>query len=118
MMIFSEDTKIARSILAMIALYLASLLEVGKSKCMAYSIISSIRALSCSPSLAPVCSEAPSTFRAHQLELSISFHVEEFLLKSRPISAPLKPSEVYIEYRTHLSQSPIESSSLIDRAYV
>ena len=65
MMIFSKDTKIARSILAMIVLYLASLLEVGKSKCMACSIISSIRALSCSPSLTLVCSEALSTFKAH-----------------------------------------------------
>ena len=36
MMIFSEDTEIARSILAMIASYSASLLEAGKSKRMAY----------------------------------------------------------------------------------
>ena len=32
MMIFSEDTKIARSIPAMITSYSASLLEAGKSK--------------------------------------------------------------------------------------
>ena len=40
MMIFSEDTEIARSSSAIIALYLASLLEAGKSKRMACSIIS------------------------------------------------------------------------------
>ena len=39
MMIFSKDTEIARSIPAMIASYSASLLEAGKSKCIACSII-------------------------------------------------------------------------------
>ena len=62
MMIFYEDMKIARSILAMIVSYSASLLEAGKSKRMACSIISSTGALSCSPSPAPVCCESPSTF--------------------------------------------------------
>ena len=69
MMIFSEDTKIARSISTMIASYLASLLEMGKSKRMACSIISPVGALSCSPSLAPFCREMPSTFRVHHPEL-------------------------------------------------
>ena len=70
MMIFSEDTEIARSIPTIIASYSASLLEAGKSKCMACFIISPVGALSYSPSPAPVCREAPSTFRVHQLELS------------------------------------------------
>ena len=61
MMIFYEKTKIARLIPAMITLYSASLLEAGKSKRMACSIISPVRALTCSPSPAPVCREAPST---------------------------------------------------------
>ena len=69
MMIFSEDAEIVRSIPAMIASYSAPLLEAGKSKLMAYSIISSIEALNYSPSPAPVCREAPSTFRVHQSEL-------------------------------------------------
>ena len=72
MIIFSEDTEIARSIPTMIASYSASLLEAGKSKRMAYSIISSVGALSCIPSPTPVCHEAPSTFRVHQSELSRS----------------------------------------------
>ena len=70
MIIFSEDTKIARSILALIALYSSSLLEEGKSKRMACSIISPVEALSCSPSPAPVCREEPSIFGVHQPELS------------------------------------------------
>ena len=70
MIIFSEDTEIARSILAMIASYLASLLEAGKSKCMACFIISLVGALSYSPRSAAVCLEVPSTFRVHQPELS------------------------------------------------
>ena len=70
MMIFSKDTKIGRSSLAIIASYSASLLEVGKSKRMACSIISPVGASSCSPSPAPVYREAPSTFRVHQPELS------------------------------------------------
>ena len=70
MMIFSEDTKIARSIPVMIALYSALLLEEGKSKRMACSIISLVGALSCSPSPAPNCRKVASTFRIHQPELS------------------------------------------------
>ena len=70
MIIFSEDTKIARSILATMSSYSASLLETEKSKHMACFIISLIGALSCSPRPAPVCHEAPSTFRFHQLDSS------------------------------------------------
>ena len=70
MMIFSEDTEIARLIPDMIASYSASLLEAGKSKRMACYIISLIKALSFSPSLTLVCREAPSTFRVHQPKLS------------------------------------------------
>ena len=72
MIIFFKDTEIVRSIPTMMASYSASLLEAGKSKRMAYSIISPIRALSCSPRSAPVCREAPSTFRVHQLDPSSS----------------------------------------------
>ena len=72
MIIFSEDTEIARSISAMISSYSASLLEAGKSKCMACSIIYLVEALSCSPSSALIFREAPSTFRVHQSELSSS----------------------------------------------
>ena len=42
MIIFSKDTKITGSIPAMIASYSALLLETGKSKGMAYSIISPV----------------------------------------------------------------------------
>ena len=69
MMIFSEDTEIARSSPAMIASYSVSLLEAGKFRRMAYSMTSPVGALSCSPRPAPVCREAPSTFRVHQPEL-------------------------------------------------
>ena len=69
MMIFSEDTKIARSILARIASYLASLLDAGKSKYIACSILSPVGALSCKPTPAPVFQEAPSTLRIHQSAL-------------------------------------------------
>ena len=65
MIIFSEDTEIERLIPAMMASYSASLLEVEKSKCMACSIISPVKALSCSPKRAPVYREAPSTFKVH-----------------------------------------------------
>ena len=70
MMIFSKDTEIARSIPAMINSFSASLLETGKSKRMACSIISPVRALGCSPSPAPVCREAPPKFKVHHPELS------------------------------------------------
>ena len=66
MMIFSEDTELARSSPAIISSYSALLLEIGKSRCMAYSMTSPVRALSRSPRLAPVCREALSTFRVHQ----------------------------------------------------
>ena len=70
MTIFSENTEIARLSLAMIAPYLASLLEALKFRRMAYSMTSPVGALSCSPRSAPVYSEAPSAFRVHQFELS------------------------------------------------
>ena len=60
-----EDTEIVRSTLARIASYSASLLEAGKSRRMACSIISPIEALSCSPSPTHVCRKAPSTFKIH-----------------------------------------------------
>ena len=73
MMIFSEDTKITRSSPAMIASYSASLLEAEKFKRMACSMTSLVGTLSYSPKPAPICREAASTFRFHQLELSGSF---------------------------------------------
>ena len=69
MMIFFEDMEIARSIPARIASYSASLLDVGKSNRIFYSILSSVGALSCKPISAPVCREAPSTLRIHQSAL-------------------------------------------------
>ena len=65
MMLFYEDSEIARSSSAIIASYSASLLEKGKSKCMACSIISLVGDSSCSPSPAPICLKAPSTLRVH-----------------------------------------------------
>ena len=70
MIIFSEDTEIARSILAMMPSYSASILESEKSKRMACFIISPVGALNCSPRPAPIFHEVPSTFRVHQLDLS------------------------------------------------
>ena len=48
----------------------SSLLEEGKSKRMACSIISPVGASSCSPSQALVCREVASTFRINQSDLS------------------------------------------------
>ena len=66
MIIFSKDTKIARSTPAVIASYSALLLEAGKSKRMACSIISPVGALSYSPRPALVYREMTSTFRVQQ----------------------------------------------------
>ena len=54
MMIFSEDIEITRSISARIASHSVSLLNAGKSNRIACFILSSIRALSCKPTPAPV----------------------------------------------------------------
>ena len=74
-MIFSEDTEFARSIPARIASYSASLLDAGKSNCIACSILSPVGALSCKPTSTPVCQEVPSTLRIHQSALpeSVSY---------------------------------------------
>ena len=69
MMIFSEDTEIARSIPTRIASYSTLFLDVGKSNRITYSIISLVGALSCKPTPAPVCWEAPSILRIHQSTL-------------------------------------------------
>ena len=66
MMIFFEDTKVARSILARIASYSFSLLDVGKSTRIAYSILSPVGALSYKPTPTLVFREALSTLRIHQ----------------------------------------------------
>ena len=54
MMIFYEDTDVVRLILAKIASYLVSLLEVGKIRRMTYSILSPVRVLSYKFTPAPV----------------------------------------------------------------
>ena len=69
MMKFSKDMEIARSVPARIASYFASLLDTGKSNRIACSILSSVRALRCKLTPAPVFREAPSTLRIHQLAL-------------------------------------------------
>ena len=81
MITLSKETEIPRSIPTRISSYSASLLEARKSKRMACSIISPIGALSCSPSPASVCHEAPSTFRIHQPKLSNFLIVEEISTK-------------------------------------
>ena len=55
MVIFFEDTEIARFVPARIASYLASLLEARKSNRIAYSIISSVGAFSCRLTPTPFC---------------------------------------------------------------
>ena len=69
MMIFFEDTEIARSIPVRIASYSTSLLDMGKFNRIACFILSPVRALSCKQTPAPVCWEAPSTLRIQQLAL-------------------------------------------------
>ena len=96
------------------ASYSASLLEAGKSKVMACSIISPIEALCCSPRQAPICRKAPST---SQIRL-VLFLIEEFMLKIQLVLASLTPSEVYNEYRTHSVQLPIKPFVLTGWAYV
>ena len=70
MTIFSEDTNVARSIPAKIASYSISLLDSGNFGHMACSILTPVRALSCKPTLGPVCREASSTLWIHQSALS------------------------------------------------
>ena len=54
MMSFSKDADSERPTLAIIDLYLVSLLDMGKSSRMTCSILSLIGALSCKPTPAPV----------------------------------------------------------------
>ena len=54
MMIFSEDTDVAKSIPTRISSYSVSLLDAGKSSYMACSILSPIGALICKPTPAPI----------------------------------------------------------------
>ena len=58
-----------RSIPARIASYSISLLDTRKSNCIARSILSPVRALSCKPTPAHVCRGVPSTLRIHQSAL-------------------------------------------------
>ena len=69
MMIFFEDTEVARSIPAKFASYLASLLDAGKSNRIVYFILYPVGALSCKPTPAPIFWEASSTLRIHQSAL-------------------------------------------------
>ena len=111
MIIFSEDMEIARPIPAMMASYLASLLEAGKSKTYVCSIISPVKALSFSPRPAPVYHEAPSMLESTSRIRLVPFLVEEFLLKIQPVFAPSMPSEDYTGYRTHSFNFPLSHSS-------
>ena len=65
MMIFSEDMKIARSIPARITSYSTSLLDAGKSNCIACSILFPIWVISCKPIPTLVYQEASFTLRIH-----------------------------------------------------
>ena len=104
MIIFSEDTDIPRSILARIASYSASLLDTGKSNLIAYSILSSVRAFSCRPTLAPVCREASSTLRTHQLVFPRSVSCWGISTKKSANICPFIAKEVCIGCQTRLVQ--------------
>ena len=67
MMIFSEDTEIARSIPTRISPHSTSLLDIGKFNHIVCS--TPVEALRCKPTPALVCREAPSTLRIHQSAL-------------------------------------------------
>ena len=104
MMIFSKDMKISRSILARIASYSASLLDVGNSNRIAYSILSRIGALSCKPTPTPVCRKAPSTLRIHQSALLGSRSCWRIVAKKFTNTCPFIATRVYTGYRTRLGQ--------------
>ena len=118
MTIFSEDTNAARSILAKIASHSISLLDTGKFGRMACSILTPIGALSCKPTLGPIFEKRRLHYGSTSQRYPGSHPVEEFLLKSLPLSAPLMPSEVYIEYWIHLAQQLIGPSTPIGEVYV
>ena len=99
MMIFSKDTEIARSSLAIIASFLASLLEARKSKCMACSIISSIGASSCRPNPALFFAKHHPHSGSTSQSCLTSFPAGKPLLKIQPVLVPSLPDEVYIGYR-------------------
>ena len=54
MMSFSKDTDFVRSTPTRIASYSVSLLDAGKPRHMAYSILSLVGALSCNPTPVPI----------------------------------------------------------------
>ena len=86
MIIFSEDTEIARSSPAMISLYSASLLEVGKFRRMARSMTSVGRL----PSIVKHHLDSKSTSQS----CLVPFLVEESLLRSRLVLIPSAPDGV------------------------
>ena len=88
MIFFSEDTENARSSPAMIASYSDLLLEAKKFRRMACSMTSSVGTLSCSPRPAPVCREAPSTFKVHQMKLSSSISYSGISVGKSAITCP------------------------------
>ena len=90
MMIFSEDTEIARSIMAKIALYSVSLLDAGKPSCMASYILFTFRALSVKSTPTPICREAPSTLRIHQSVLLRSASCCRILARKSTNICPFK----------------------------
>ena len=89
MMIFSEDTEIAKLSPAMISSYSASLLEAEKFRRMACSMTSPVRALSCNLRPVPVCCEAPSHSEFTSQSYLVQFLVEEFMVGSHPVLVPL-----------------------------
>ena len=87
-----------RSIPARIASYSAPLLDTGKSNRIAYSILSPVGALSCKPTSAPVCPEAPSTLRIYQSTLPESASCWEIYAKKSPNICPFIAKQVYTGY--------------------
>ena len=93
MMIFFEDTDVARLISARIASYSVLLLDAGKSSRMACSILSPVGALSCKPTLAHVCRDASSTLRTHQPTLSGSTSCWGIFAKKSANSCPFNAKQ-------------------------
>ena len=115
MMSFSGDTYFARSIPTIIASYSVSLLNVGKSSCMACYIFPPVRDLSCKLTPTPVWRETPSTLKIHQSAPSWSTSGWGSFAKK---FVPSMLDEVYFEYRIFLVQSPTIPSFMIGQACV
>ena len=115
---FYDDTDYARSTSSRIASYSVSLLDTGKSSRMACYTLSSVGALSCKLTPAPVWREASSTLRIHHRRYPGPHPAGVLMLKTLPIPTPSTPSEVYTGYRTRLAQSFTRPSFLVGQACV